>query len=322
MSVKKELSIIIVTWNRKQEVIKCINSIKKQDYKGKYEIIIVDAGNDGTAEWIKKHVPHAILIKHENKGPSFLRNLAVKKATGNILWFLDSDTKMLNKQVISKAVKIMNKNPKIGVLGCEVLNNGLIKRQNTLIPFNNEGNLEFIDKESCILKNTSSLALANFITRKDLFDKLRGFDSEYFYLFEDTDYCYKINKIGYDTVCDSRIEVLHEPSSINRIASFKRFHKNRFRFIAVNNFYLFFITPLIDFLISPYIFYNRIQQLIYMKKINTNKGTVELNNNNLLLIGLKYIQGYIKGYFINLKSIKNNYQRYKLNQKLVKGFSI
>ena len=47
-------SIIIPTYNRQNEIIRCLNSIKKQDFKD-YEIIVVDNGSkDGSIELLEK----------------------------------------------------------------------------------------------------------------------------------------------------------------------------------------------------------------------------------------------------------------------------
>ena len=81
---KKDLvSVIFPTMNRKEDLIKCINSIKKSTYK-KIEIVIIDNDSiDGSQEAIKKLFPEIILIESKlNLGVPVAYNQGVKKSKG------------------------------------------------------------------------------------------------------------------------------------------------------------------------------------------------------------------------------------------------
>jgi len=90
------ISIIIAAYNSEKKIKKCLESLLKQTYK-KIEIIIVDDGSDdNTKEIIKKFIEenkkiNTILLEQERQGPGAAKNLAVKKAKGEILIFVDSD---------------------------------------------------------------------------------------------------------------------------------------------------------------------------------------------------------------------------------------
>jgi glycosyltransferase involved in cell wall biosynthesis len=67
-------------------------SLKKQDYKGDYEIIVVDDGSmDGTGDMIAREFPAVRYLRQANRGPAATRNLGIREATGDIVAFTDDD---------------------------------------------------------------------------------------------------------------------------------------------------------------------------------------------------------------------------------------
>ncbi len=106
--MKNELvSIIIPTYNAKQTIQKCLNSIINQTYPN-IEIIVIDDGSqDGTAEWIESSYEgekRITLIKQENQGPSAARNNGMKQANGQYILFVDSDD-FLSQNFIEEILK-------------------------------------------------------------------------------------------------------------------------------------------------------------------------------------------------------------------------
>jgi glycosyltransferase involved in cell wall biosynthesis len=102
---KKEVSIIIPTYNRSDFLELCILSLFNQDYPNvAFEIIIVDDGSDdNTSEMVRKLKPTCNLkyIYWPRNKPyipntprsrrSAARNIGIKNATGDLLVFMDSD---------------------------------------------------------------------------------------------------------------------------------------------------------------------------------------------------------------------------------------
>ena len=88
------VSIIIPVYNRQHVIEECIQSVLAQTYQN-FEIIIVDDGStDSTLDICKKIAekePRIRLLTGEHKGVSAARNMALSAATGEYLFFLDSD---------------------------------------------------------------------------------------------------------------------------------------------------------------------------------------------------------------------------------------
>src|SRR3989344_9484832 len=115
MKKQKKVSVVIPTYNLKSDLLDCIDSIVRQDYKN-IEIIVVDnASTDGTSEAVKKKFPKVKVIRNKkNLGVTGGANRGVKEAVGAYLLFIDHDN-ILKKDMITKLVELMESDPKIGI---------------------------------------------------------------------------------------------------------------------------------------------------------------------------------------------------------------
>ncbi|MBI3485898.1 glycosyltransferase [Candidatus Daviesbacteria bacterium] len=83
------VSVIIATKNEEKNIERCLKSIKKQNYIGNIEVIVVDNYSaDQTIKIAKKYTRNVFLFGPER---SAQRNLGAKKARGEWLLFLDAD---------------------------------------------------------------------------------------------------------------------------------------------------------------------------------------------------------------------------------------
>jgi len=148
--IKKQqpVSIIIAAWNEESKIKKCVNSILKQNYKNKIEIIVVGGGEDNTVK-VCRNLSKEKKIKfiHEKKrmGKWFSLNKGVKIAKNRLLVFLDADC-VVGKNWLKNMVHSM-KNIDIG--------------SSRLVP---------ITENNFIGKCSSILAILLFYSSKNLFN--------------------------------------------------------------------------------------------------------------------------------------------------------
>lgn len=114
----KKISIIIPTYNSKDYLMRCIDSLLLQTYKN-IEIIVVDDGStDGTEEVIKnKYANKIIYIKQLNLGVSSARNKGIELATGDYIFFVDADD-TIDKEVLMDLASNLENETLIGVNHC------------------------------------------------------------------------------------------------------------------------------------------------------------------------------------------------------------
>ena len=92
MNKKTELiSIIIPCYNSGRTIKRTIDSIKKQTWKEKEIIVVNDGSNDEYTLRILLEIDGLLIINQNNLGLSAARNVGAHKASGEFLFFLDSD---------------------------------------------------------------------------------------------------------------------------------------------------------------------------------------------------------------------------------------
>lgn len=248
-----DVSIIIVNYNTKKLLADCINSIYKHTTNIEFEIIVSDNGSvDGSIEMLKQNFPQVILIENNaNLGFGTANNKGLSIAKGKYIFYLNSDTLLLNN-----AVKLFfdyfeenGSKENIGALGCNLLNkDGTINNSYSTFPDINQDlqglfKLNFglwkkllkkIFISSSINNNTSSTpSVSNnmkktgevdYIVGADLFllnNEYALFDENFFLYFEETDLQYQLAKAGKKRI------LLDEPSIIHyEGCSSNTFNKN------------------------------------------------------------------------------------------------
>ncbi|MDC1221632.1 glycosyltransferase family 2 protein [Salibacteraceae bacterium] len=118
----KIISIITATWNDGNYLSECVNSVLAQSYRD-WEWIIVNNGSSDNTEEILSQISDSritIINLKENAGVSSGRNLALERANGSFICFLDGDD-ILPENSISARVKVFDKDQDIGFVDGKVL---------------------------------------------------------------------------------------------------------------------------------------------------------------------------------------------------------
>jgi hypothetical protein len=101
-STPVDLSIIIVNWNSKEYLRKCIASILAETHGIEYEIVVIDnASFDGSGEMLRECYPQVRFIQSDkNLGFAKANNEAFKLSAGRSLLFLNPDTKIKDDAIV------------------------------------------------------------------------------------------------------------------------------------------------------------------------------------------------------------------------------
>lgn len=116
----KEISILIITYNRVNLLKRCLESIMKGSLPEEYELIVVINGYDkDTLQFFEKFSSDYqnlkfFPIQRTTKGGA--RNVAIKHAQGQILYFLDDDV-IVDKDIFKEALRKFNHYPQIEIIG-------------------------------------------------------------------------------------------------------------------------------------------------------------------------------------------------------------
>jgi len=117
---KGMVSVLIVTWNRKDELIRCINSALTQSYRN-VEIVIVDNGStDGTGDMVNEKYPDVLLVRSPaNLGCPLGRNLGFANCRGEFIYCLDDDG-WLKPDALEVAVSKIRTDEQIAVVQSQI----------------------------------------------------------------------------------------------------------------------------------------------------------------------------------------------------------
>lgn len=224
-----ELSIIIVNWNSKDYLQKCIASILDSKIEATYEIVVIDGGSfDGSGEMLRQCYPQVKFIQSEiNVGFAKANNIAFKASSGSYVLFLNPDT-----QVVVPAIDIlfeqMQKLLKVGAIGCKLLNadgsiqtsciqsfptilNQLLNSEflRALFPKSRLWGMELLFSATNEPAEADMLSGACIMMRRETFKQVGCFSEEYFMYAEDVDLCYKVKQAGYRNYYVPNAKIFH-----------------------------------------------------------------------------------------------------------------
>ena len=268
------ISVVIPTFNREGELIECLKSIFKQDYSSCEVIVVDDASSDETVKFIKDDFRQVkILINNKRLGPPYCRNLGILAAKGEIILFLDSDTKLLNLDVFNNLAKILTANKKIGELGGEIIASKNIPNIAYGRNIQKSGlSLKIACSPEDGLKECDFLPSCNLAVRREVIFEVGGFDPYYDYGAEDKDFGFLIQKKGYQNLIKYDIAVLHKTNQGKRqddtlkINPYRMWSRKTLRFLIKYRFFKRIICLMGDdfkYLIKQFILCRRLKSLLW-----------------------------------------------------------
>jgi hypothetical protein len=265
MKRKSQLSIIIISYNTKTLLKRCIDSLYRFNKDITFELIIVDNNStDGSVKYLKhlisKQNIHAI-FNTENLGFSKANNVGVAKATSKYVLLLNSDTEF-HSSILKDMLDWMEQNKKVGIATCALKNkNGTIQGTGGYFPnllrvfsWMIIQDLPFIDKlikpfhpmkEKSFIKGDSFykdkkevdwVTGAFLLARKIVFEQAGDFDEDYFMYTEETDLCYRVKMLGWQVWYLPKWSIVHlggasgtkENAVLNEIKGVKLFYKKHY----------------------------------------------------------------------------------------------
>lgn len=121
-----DLSISIVSYNTKDLLNACLNSVYENSGGINFEVIVVDNNSgDGSAEMVEKEFPQVKSIRNrENVGFARANNQAIRQSKGRYILLLNSDTVVIS-DALSKMINFMDSHPQAGVVGGKMVRSDL-----------------------------------------------------------------------------------------------------------------------------------------------------------------------------------------------------
>lgn len=213
------VSIIIPTHNRKDMLLRLLKSILASTYKNIEIIVIDDASNDGTFEFIKerfnKNKKIQIIRNKTNLFTAGSRNEGFKHVKGDYVFFIDDDN-VLDKNAISSFINLFKKDPTIGELG--PVNYSCANRKKILWSGTNRNMFTTLTNQSRDIKKFGKLEswetddVPNaFMVKADIVKKNKIYFKKYYgIMYEESDYAYRIRNLGYSIKVVKDAKIYHD----------------------------------------------------------------------------------------------------------------
>jgi GT2 family glycosyltransferase len=222
LSKEPKVSIIIPTKDNGYLLRKCLRSIEYNTNYDNYEIIIIDNNSvkSETKQFLKS-LPYTVIPYNKNFNFSKMNNLAVSNSSGEYLLFLNDDTEALEpnwlnemisvcqqKDVGAVGAKLIYRTNKIQHAGMAFLKNGFFFH-----PFDNESTKSNIQFNFInLMRECSSVTGACLLTKREIFEKISGFDEQFDVFYGDSDLCFKIRELGFKIIYNPYALLLHDGS--------------------------------------------------------------------------------------------------------------
>lgn len=115
------VSFLCVTRNRRDLLLRCLESCENQSYRSTELIIVDNASTDGTWDTVRTSFPNATLIRtHRNIGFFPALNLAIANSAGDFLMTVDDDAYFQKKDSVEKMVEALVADPNLGGVTCNI----------------------------------------------------------------------------------------------------------------------------------------------------------------------------------------------------------
>ena len=244
------VSFIIVNYNTSDLLAECLQSIYEKTKDVIFEIIVIDnASSDSSCGMVKSRFPGVRLIQSDvNLGFGRANNLAVKSAKGDFLFFLNSDTQLINNAVLI-LVQFMQAHPECGIAGGNLtdLSEHPVHSYSMLLPSWYSDFFRFYRRSLTVIlghsneynysgkvKQVGYITGADLMIRKSLFDSLGGFDPIFFMYYEEAELTYRLWKSGYTVWSVPAAKILHvKGASLEFLTSARKVvFESKYRYIA------------------------------------------------------------------------------------------
>jgi GT2 family glycosyltransferase len=205
------LSVSVVTYNSRHCLPAFLASLQQQR-EVSWELFFFDnASRDGTSELIRQESMGELTVSKENLGYGRAHNRNVVRQRGAYLLFLNPDLEF-GPDLFGALVRHLEQHPEHGLAGPRILEGNLRQEFPPRRFYPGEG---MVALQPGLRRDTIAwVSGCCLLVRSNVFQKLGGFDEDYFLYQEDTDFCLRARLAGYKIgyVNDTVVHHLHRQS--------------------------------------------------------------------------------------------------------------
>lgn len=267
--MRKKVTIIIPNYNGLKFMEPCFKALRAQSDQN-FELLVVDNGSsDGSVEWLKDHQIPSIFLE-ENTGFSGAVNVGIRESVTPYVILLNNDTEP-DPDYVRQMVKAIERSPKIFSVSSKMIqlyHKDLMDDAGDMYSVLGWAYQRGVGQKSSGYKKACrvfSACAGAAIYRREVFDKIGGFDEDHFAYLEDIDVGYRAKICGYENWYCPKAVVYHVGSG----TSGSKYNSFKVKLAARNNLYLnyknmpllqllFNLLPILAGMAVKYLFFRRI----------------------------------------------------------------
>ncbi|MHB0913496.1 MAG: glycosyltransferase family 2 protein [Armatimonadota bacterium] len=255
------LSILIVNWNTRELLARCIESVYAHPPAVDFEVVVVDnASTDGSAAMVRERFPDVRLIANaENAGYAEGNNQGLRVSAGRHVLLLNPDTEV-RPGALYALVAFMDAHPNAAAVACRLVGpDERVQRSCRSFPDPRGVLFEYLGLARLFPRSRffgsyrmtwfdyatetevdQPMASCLLLSRQAI-DKVGMFDKEFPIFFNEVDWCYRAKKSGWKVYFTPTAEVLHHGGASTRqvkpamvreshrslVAFYERYYKGR-----------------------------------------------------------------------------------------------
>jgi GT2 family glycosyltransferase len=242
------VSVIIVSWNAREYLTQCLDSLSARTCRYPMEVIVVDnASTDGSAEAVASRYPHVKLVQNgANLGFARANNIGIARSSGAYVCLVNSGVKVL-PDCITRLVEYCEDHPEAGLVGPRIIGrDGKLQRScrgypslwnmfcrtlalDTLLPtariFSGYSLRHWRQDEP---RRVDILTGCFWLAPRPAVQQVGLLDEGFFMYGEDMDWCKRFGKAGWDVAFVPAAEAIHYGGASSANAPV-RFYIERYR---------------------------------------------------------------------------------------------
>jgi len=297
-----KVCIIVLNWNGKDLLKKCLDSLLNLTDYPNYKVIVVDnRSTDGSQEFVKKNYPQVDLLElDKNYGFTGGNNRGIiyaeKKYKPKYFLLLNNDTEIIQKDWLKLLVESAEKYD-AGIVGCKLLYpDRRIQHAGINTTFLSEHIGRYEDENKYTeIRAVGAVTFACVLINRKVFEKIGLLDEIFFAGHEDIDFCFRARKNGFKIIYNGYVKLIHHESiTTKKFVSERKWYLERFGgFVIALRYYSF------SYFIGLLLFY--IFESFFVRKYPKLS----------LIFNLKPRRSFIKFFLITLIALKNALISYK-----------
>lgn len=225
-----ELSVIVVSWNVRLYLERCLSALQKARQGIRSEVIVIDNhSQDGTAEYLAELPKEGlkVILNDENLGFAKAVNQGIRVSQGEFILLLNPDTEV-EEGALSTMVAFMRAHTDAGIAGCKIVNaDGSLQPSVRMFPDLASQTLVALKLHRLLpgvrwlgryfardfdynkAQEVDQVMGAFFLFRRELVAKIGPFDEGFFLWFEEVDFCRRAKNGGWKIMYTQEAQVRH-----------------------------------------------------------------------------------------------------------------